>query len=133
MKAEFDKFNKEKLEPIEKFISLESLLVIYAVLIKAKPDQSMSDVINMILFMAKASKEQPNETLALCKYTFPRGNKGGHMMTHIRVQHSNLFSGMLCLCLKALLPKIFDSNNPVSNQFALTPYELIARRFPKVK
>ena len=71
MKAEFDKFNKEKLEPIEKFISLESLLVIYAVLIKAKPDQSMSDVINMILFMAKASKEQPNETLALCKYTFP--------------------------------------------------------------
>ena len=66
-KAEFDKFNKEKLEPIERFISLESLLVIYAVLIKAKPDQSMSDVINMILFMAKASKEQPNETLALCK------------------------------------------------------------------
>lgn len=41
--------------------------MIYAVLIKAKPDQSMSDVINMILFMAKASKEQPNETLALCK------------------------------------------------------------------
>jgi len=94
------------LEPIERFISLESLLVIYAVLIKAKPDQSMSDVINMILFMAKASKEQPNETLALC---------------------------ILCLCLKALLPKIFDSTNPVCNQFALTPYELIARRFPKVK
>ena len=68
-KAEFDKFNKEKLEPIERFISLESLLVIYAVLIKAKPDQSISDVINMILFMAKESKEQPNETLALCKYT----------------------------------------------------------------
>ena len=125
MKVEFDKFNKEKLEPIEKFISLESLLVIYAVLIKAKPDQSMSDVINMILFMAKASKEQPNETLALCKYTFPGD--------YISVQHSKLFSGMLCLCLKALLPKIFDSNNPVSNQFALTPYELIARRFPKVK
>ena len=68
IKAELDKFNKEKLEPIEKFIHLESLLVIYAILMKAKSDQSMSDVINMVLFMAKASKEQPNETLALCKY-----------------------------------------------------------------
>ena len=80
MKAEFDKFGKEKLEPIEKFISLESLLVIYAVLIKAKSDQSMSDVINLILFMAKASKEQPNETLALCKYTLSRRIIGGERL-----------------------------------------------------
>ena len=41
--------------------------MIYAILIKAKIDQSMTDVINMVLFMAKASKEQPNGTLALCK------------------------------------------------------------------
>ena len=72
IKVEFRKFRlSEKLEPIEKFINLESLLVIYAVLIKAKPDQSISDVIDMVLFVAKGTKEQPNETLALCKYAFP--------------------------------------------------------------
>ena len=67
MKAEFDLFDKDKLEPIEKFINLESLLVVYAVLIKAKPDQSMGDIIDIVLFMAKATKEQPNETFSFCK------------------------------------------------------------------
>ena len=66
-KAELAKFNGKRLESIEKFINLETLLVIYAILIKAKIDQSMTDVINMVLFMAKASKEQPSGTLALCK------------------------------------------------------------------
>ena len=67
IKAELESFDAEKLEPIEKFINLESLLVIYAILIKAKMNQSMSDVISMVLFMARASQEQPNGTLALCK------------------------------------------------------------------
>ena len=67
IKAELGKFDPKKLEPIEKFINLETLLVIYAILIKAKIDQSMTDVINMVLFMAKSSKEQPNGTLAVCK------------------------------------------------------------------
>merc|ERR1719427_1076545 len=64
----------------------------------------MTDVINMVLFMAKAAEELPNQTLAFC---------------------------ILCLCLKALLPNVFNNQNPFSNQLALTPYELIARRFSK--